>query len=80
MITTPQVRPAVKRSRRRKKADLFVRFHDECPRIGSGRRGITIIAIGRKWVRLRETATDRSARLKRAVWDQITSAAMPTRR
>lgn len=58
-------------ARKRKRADLFVHFNDECRGIGSGRRGITVIKVGRKWVRIRETATARSARLDRRVWEQI---------
>lgn len=57
--------------KRRPKADVRVHFMDEAPHIGSGRRGITIVALGHKWARIKETATGRPAKLKRALWDQL---------
>jgi hypothetical protein len=36
-----------------------------------GFRGITIESVGRKWVKIRETATGRSARIERGVWERM---------
>jgi hypothetical protein len=57
--------------RKRKQADLRVYFGDEVPRIGCGWRGIDIVTLGRKWVRIKELGSGRAARLKRPVWDQL---------
>jgi hypothetical protein len=57
--------------RRRKKADCRVHLVNECPRIGSGQRGVTVVTLGRKWVRIRETATGRSGRIDRRTWDAM---------
>lgn len=58
-------------SRKRPRSDLRIYLHDEAPAIGSGWRGVSIVSIGPKWARLRETATRSPFRLKRATWDAI---------
>lgn len=60
------------RRKRVPKPDRYVQFDNEAPRIGSGFRGVTILKIGRKWVRIKETATDRVARLPRRTWEDLT--------
>lgn len=42
-----------------------IHFHDEAPRIGSGRRIVTA-RVGRKWVYLKTTAA--RARIRRSIW------------
>jgi hypothetical protein len=44
-------------------------LEDQCPRIGSGRRGITILSVGPKWARFKETATGTAGKLSRRDWD-----------
>jgi len=44
-------------------------LEDQCPRIGCGRRGITILSIGPKWARFKETATGRTGKLAKRDWD-----------
>jgi hypothetical protein len=51
------------------KAQIFL--HDEAPRIGCGWRTVTV-RLGPKWVRLKCTASGRTARLHRRVWDDST--------
>lgn len=57
-------------ARRRKHSDARIYLKDECARIGSGERGVTIITIGSKWVKFRETATDIPGRLPVEIWER----------
>lgn len=59
------------RRKRRKPSDLRVYFGDEVPRIGCGWRGIDIVTLGHKWVRIRETSTGTPAKISRRTWDQL---------
>jgi hypothetical protein len=59
--------------KRRKKADCRVWFQDEAPTIGNGLRGVTVVKIGRKWVRIQETSTGRAARLPLRVWEELSN-------
>lgn len=48
-----------------------VYLQDEIPRFGCGWRSLTIVAKGRKWVRLLHPPSKRRARIRASVWDQI---------
>lgn len=60
-----------KTARRRRPSDFRVYLRDEAPSIGCGWRGIDLVKLGHKWVRLRETATGRSARISLAQWTAL---------
>ncbi len=50
-----------------------IQLDDECPRLGSGARFVTV-QIGRKWVYLRMVAQpEKRARVSLATWERITS-------
>ena len=55
----------------RPRPDFHVFLQGEAPTIGMGFRSVNIEHIGRKWVKIRETATGRSARIERSVWEII---------
>lgn len=55
---------------RRKRSDARILLADECPRIGSGERGVIVVTLGRKWVKFRETATGVPGKLPRDLWDR----------
>jgi len=57
--------------RRRKRAEMRVYFQDEVPAIGCGWRFIDIVQRGRKWIRIKEHATGRTARLAVAAFDRL---------
>lgn len=46
-------------------------FKDEAPAIGSGCRTVEIERLGYKWVRLRNPYTHRTARIRRARFDEV---------
>ncbi|RPJ36854.1 MAG: hypothetical protein EHM35_07395 [Planctomycetaceae bacterium] len=61
-------------SRRRKKIPpntWRICLNEEAPRIGTGWRFVQLMSAGRKWARIRELATDRTARLPAETWSQI---------
>lgn len=66
-----------KRKRRFKQADCRVFFMTEAPRIGSGWRGVTVVKVGRKWVRIKETSTGIPARLELSVWKELSESCKP---
>lgn len=55
----------------RPRPDYHVFLQGEAPAIGMGFRGINVEAVGRKWVKIRETATGRGARLERSAWERM---------
>lgn len=57
---------------------MKVYLHDEAPALGCGWRTVVVRSKGWKWVRLRNPATGRVARLKRATWDRIERHAQKT--
>lgn len=64
------------RARRRPRPQRRVYFEDEAPSLGAGWRGVDVVSVGRKWVRLRSPFTGRRARLPRPVWDRLVAAAL----
>ena len=60
-------------SKRRPRSDAWIYLQDQCPRIGSGTRGVQLISRGRKWVYFRETATKVQGNLPLRDWDRLTS-------
>jgi hypothetical protein len=61
-------------ARRKKQAELVVWFSDPAP-FGCGMRGVNVVTVGPKWARIEHHVTKDKARLKRAVWEEITRAA-----
>lgn len=57
--------------KRRKHAEMAVYFQDQAPRIGSGWRGINVVTLGRKWVRIESHASGKTARLSLRVWNAL---------
>ena len=66
-----------KRKRRKKLPIYLIYLHDEAPRIGCGWRRINILSAGHKWVRIKEVATDRAARLPVKAWLAIDGGLAP---
>lgn len=60
-------------AKKKPRSDVRIFLEDQCPRIGSGERGVQIITLGPKWARFRETATGRPGKLPRREWDKRTS-------
>ena len=58
-------------ARKRKRSDLRIHLGNQCPRIGSGVRGVQIVSVGPKWVHFRETATQTPGKLSRKDWDRL---------
>lgn len=58
-------------ARKRPRSDMRIHLDDECPRIGSGVRGVQIVSVGPKWARFKETATQTPGKLRRPVWDKL---------
>ena len=56
--------------KKRPRSDVEIYLEDQCPRIGSGMRGITIISVGPKWAKFKETCTERTGKLERREWDK----------
>ena len=50
---------------------IHLNLMDEIPRIGSGRRGVKLTALGYKWVRILYPPTGINVRIKRKLWDQL---------
>ena len=50
---------------------IWLHLNDECPKIGSGRRRVTVLHMGRKWVRVKQTydALSSATRMSRHQWD-----------
>lgn len=71
-----QLLAATPKKRRRRKPlppnTFRVFFESEAPSIGSGWRLVQLTSLGRKWARCRALTTGRTARLPKAVWEQIT--------
>lgn len=55
-------------SKRRKFPEYRIQFYDEVPSIGSGMRGISVVKLGRKWVKIVEVASGTTARVTVAMW------------
>lgn len=60
-----------KRKKKLPQSDCRIHLIDECRHIGTGRRGVQIIKRGRKWVRVRETSTGKTAKFPLAVFDRL---------
>ncbi len=68
-----------KRKRQRYATGTRVYFFDEVPVIGSGWRTVEVIKSGRKWTRIEEISTGRTARLSTEVWCRLLAPRMPVR-
>ena len=52
---------------------VWLHLNDECPKIGSGRRRVTVLHMGRKWVRVKQTydALSSATHMSRHQWDTL---------
>jgi len=62
-----------RRKRQRYAAGVRVYFFDEAPAIGTGYRTVEVHKSSRKWTRIEEISTGRTARLPTEVWLRVLS-------